>query len=282
MAEQRQLTGHQESGQGGTHYKTYRCGVIGTGEEGSALVRKLVEHGCDVKMAHEKPVEHLAELCKETGAKAVDIVDVAKDVDIVFLCIPLKAIPDLPPGLLSKCPPDTIVVDCCNYYPHRDGPIPEIDEQGIPESIWVRNQISRDVVKAFNSVLAKALLEAGRPKGSEDRIAIPICGDNQQAKQKIAQLVEEFGFDAYDVPGGLGQSWRQQPGSPAYGTNLNLKALELAIREAKKEKLAKTREASYKEMRSSETKMDWKSLVAMLRKVSFTEHEVEVKPVATT
>jgi len=242
----------------------YRCGVIGTGAEGGTLIRKLTRHGHEVRMAHSKELKGMTSLAEETGAKPVEISEVVKDVDIVFLSIPEKAIPELPKGLFKECSKDTIVVDCCNYYPSRDGHCQEIDE-GLPESIWVKNQIGRDVIKAFNSILSRALEDAGRPKGDKDnRIALPVAGDDPKAKEIIKKLIDEMGFDAYDA-GDLAQSWRQQPGSPAYCTNLELKHLQLAIRAANKEVMPKLRDEAYRKMTAADKEMDWKSLVHMLR-----------------
>jgi len=240
-----------------------RCGVIGVGEEGATLIRKLTKHGHEVRMAHSKDPEDMSSLAARTGAKPVEISDVVKDVEIVFLSIPEKAVPELPKELFKGCSSDTIVVDCCNYYPSRDGHIQEIDK-GLPESVWVKNQIGRNVIKALNSLLAGALEEAGRPKGSEDRIAVPISGDDSKAKEKIAKLVDEMGFDPYDA-GDLAHSWRQQPGSPAYCTNLDLKNLETAIRSANKEVMPGLRDEAYRKMTTADKQMDWKSLVRMLR-----------------
>jgi predicted dinucleotide-binding enzyme len=186
-----------------------------------------------------------------------------KDVDVVFLSIPEKAVGELPKGLFKDCSPDLIVVDCCNYYPSRDGKIKEIDA-GLPESIWVKEQLGRGVVKAFNSILAGALPEVGRPKGSERRIALPISGDDPKAKKKIAKLVDEMGFDPCDA-GDLENSWRQQPGSPAYCTNLDLQHLEVALQSANKQAMPKLRDEAYEKMKASDMEMDWKSLVQMLR-----------------
>jgi len=221
-------------------------------------------------MAHEAGVEDLSELAKETGAKPVELREVVKDVDFVFLCIPMKAVKDLPKDLFEHCSRDTIIVDCCNYYPSRDGSIPKLEE-GIPESVWVKNHIGRDVVKAFNAILAKALEEAGCPKGSQDRIAIPVAGDDVNARRKVASLIEELGFDAVET-GSLDDSWKQQPGAPGYCTNLDSKHLQQAIAKTTRKDLPKARDEAYQKMKSSGEQLDWRSLVKMLREVYVSKH----------
>src|SRR5256885_5923642 len=87
---------------------------------------------------------------------------------MLFIVVPQKAIPKLPKGLLNKAKKETIVIDVGNYYPLRDGRIAEI-ENGLAESVWVERQLGRPVVKVFNTIIAKALAEAGRPAGSRER-----------------------------------------------------------------------------------------------------------------
>jgi hypothetical protein len=117
---------------------------------------------------------------------------------VLFIVVPQKAIPALPTGLLSKAKKETIVIDVGNYYPFRDGRIDEM-ENGLTESGWVERQIGWPVVKVLNTVIARALAEAGRPAGSKDRIAFPISGDNPKAKEIVAQIIDQMGFDSVDA-----------------------------------------------------------------------------------
>ena len=122
---------------------------------------------------------------------------------------------------------NTVIIDTTNYYPARDGRIDDI-ENGMPESVWVSTQLSHPVVKAYNSILAGSLVQAGLSNGSTSRIALPVSGDTEQAKNIVAKLVNDSGFDALDI-GNLNDSWRQQPGSPVYCTDLNLSQLKRNI-----------------------------------------------------
>src|SRR5262247_3133712 len=75
------------------------------------------------------------------------------------------------------------------------------------ESRWVEQKLKRPVIKAFNNIYARHLLERGRPRGSPGRIALPVAGDDAKAKAVVLQLIDELGFDAVDA-GGLDDSWR--------------------------------------------------------------------------
>src|ERR1700751_5277904 len=164
-------------------------GMIGTGDIGAAIIRKLREAGYPVKMANSRGPESLKDLAASTGAIPVSIEQVVQDVDMLFIAVPQKAIPELSKGLLNKAKQETIVIDVGNYYPFRDGRIDEL-ENGLTESVWVERQIGRPVVKVLNTISSKALMAARRPAGSRDRVALPISGDNTKAKEIVAHLID--------------------------------------------------------------------------------------------
>jgi predicted dinucleotide-binding enzyme len=91
------------------------------------------------------------------------------------------------------------------------------------------------VVKAFNNIYAKHLMERGKPKGSPGRIALPVAGDDSRAKKVVMDLVDELGFDPIDT-GGLDESWRQQPGTPVYAQDFDAAGVKRALAEAKPER----------------------------------------------
>jgi predicted dinucleotide-binding enzyme len=215
-------------------------GVIGPGDIGEAIIRKLRDAGYPVKMANSRGPESLKDLAAKTGAIPASVEQVVQDVDMLFIAVPQKAIPELPKGLLNKAKQETIVIDVGNYYPFRDGRIDEL-ENGLTESVWVERQIGWPVVKVLNTVIAKALAEAGRPAGSRDRVAFPISGDNPKAKEIVAQLIDRIGFDSVDG-GTIAESWRQQPGSPAYCTNPTKQELELWLKKVDRPSLTTNRE----------------------------------------
>ena len=215
-------------------------GIIGAGQIGGALAGRLAALGHTVSIANSRGPDSLAELAAKTGATAVSIHEAVRGADLIVVTIPEKNVPSLPRGLFADVPASVAVVDTGNYYPQqRDGRIDEI-EAGVPESRWVERQIGRPVVKAFNSIFAKHLEENGRPAGAPGRIALPVSGDDANAKRRVLDLVEELGFDGVDA-GGLDESWRQQPGTPAYTTDLTADALRRALAEASPERTAKWR-----------------------------------------
>lgn len=212
-----------------------KIGIIGAGNIGGALTRRLTQLGHDVSVANSRGPETLADLASETGAHAVDVSHAADGADLVVVTIPEKRVPDLPRGVLAGAKDDAVVVDTGNYYPRqRDGRIAAIEE-GLTESRWVEQQLGHPVVKAFNNIFATHLLENGKPAGTPGRIALPVAGDDQRAKQIVLDLLDELGFDGVDA-GGLDDSWRQQPGSPVYTKDHAAEGVRQALAEADPER----------------------------------------------
>jgi 8-hydroxy-5-deazaflavin:NADPH oxidoreductase len=212
-----------------------KIGIIGAGQIGGTLTRRLSALGHKVFVANSRCPETLSDLAAETGATAVSVPEAVRGVDLVVVTIPMKNIPSLPAGLFADIPDRVVVVDTGNYYPRqRDGRIEAI-EAGLPESQWVAQQLGRPVVKAFNNIYARHLLELGRPKDTAGRIALPVSGDDEAAKVIVLKLIDELGFDDVDA-GGLDQSWRQQPGTPVYTKDFDADGVRRALSEANKDR----------------------------------------------
>ena len=210
-------------------------GIIGSGQIGGTLTRRFSALGHKVFIANSRGPDSLRSLANETGATPVSVNEAARSGEIVIVTIPEKNISNLPRDLFDGVADNVVVIDTGNYYPQdRDGRIEGID-QGTTESRWVSQQLGRPVIKAFNTIRADHLLRLGRPKGSPDRIALPVAGDDNKAKAKVMKLYDELGFDAVDA-GGLDDSWKQQPGTPVYGADLNAERAKEALSKANKER----------------------------------------------
>jgi len=212
-----------------------KIGIIGAGNIGGTLTRRFTALGHKVFVANSRGPETLSDLAAETGATPVTVEQAAQAGDVVIVTIPLRNIPSLPAGLFAKTSKKVIVVDTSNYYPQqRDGRIDGI-EKGMTESRWVEQQLGRAVVKAFNNIYAEHLYKLGRPPGSPGRIALPVAGDDAAAKEVVLRLIDELGFDGVDS-GGLDESWRQQPDTSVYGTDLDANCVRRALTKASKER----------------------------------------------
>ena len=235
-----------------------KIGIIGAGQIGGTLVRQYTKAGHHVKMTNSGDIEKLGNLALETGASAVTLMDVITDVDVVVIAIPLIAMLKLPKQLFKNTSISTAIIDTCNYYPIRDGTIEDI-ENGMPESVWVSNQLQRPVIKAYNNILYRSLVDSGLPTGAASRVALPISGDDKRSKDLVSILVDDSGFDPLDY-GSLRDSWRQQPGSPVYCTDLTLPQLKRSIEKARKELLSQRRELGLKFILSHDPEL-WMDVV---------------------
>ncbi|NAZ84109.1 NAD(P)-binding domain-containing protein [Kineococcus sp. R8] len=218
---------------------TLDIAIIGAGNIGGNLTRLFTGLGHRVRVANSRGPESLADLASETGAAAVTNTEAAAGADLVVVTVPLKAVPGLPAGLLDGVAAGTVVVDTCNYYPReRDGRIDAI-EDGTPETAWVAQHLDPAGrlrwVKAFNGIQAEHLLTAGRPAGDPERRALPIAGDDADAKATVTGLLDAVGFDAVDA-GSVADSWRQQPGTPVYGAEAGVDGIRSALAEATAER----------------------------------------------
>lgn len=205
-----------------------KIGIIGTGNIGATLADKLSAAGHDVRIANTRGLEGARRVAEEVGATPVDTRGAVENADVIIITIPLPAVRQLPADLFESLPLNVTVIDTSNYYPGlRDARIPEIDD-GLPESVWVSQQIGRQVVKAFNNALAHTLAALGQPAGTPGRLAIAVSGDDAHSKRTTMDLVNQTGFDPIDA-GSLEESWRQQPSTPAYCCDLDANAMRKAL-----------------------------------------------------
>jgi predicted dinucleotide-binding enzyme len=200
-----------------------RIGVIGSGSIGGTAARLFADAGHEVLLSNSRGPESLRDE-EGDGIRAATVEDAAEFGDVVLLAIPLKAYADLPADELS----DTVVIDAMNYYPGRDGQIAELDDDVVTSTELVaRHLYGSRMVKAFNTMHAGTLEEAGRPAGDHSRLVLFVAGDDEHAKRTVEDLIDEIGFDPVDT-GTLAEGGRlQQPGSEIYGAELtNVEARE--------------------------------------------------------
>ena len=207
-------------------------GLIGAGHIGSQLARLAVRSGYKVVISNSRGPETLAGLVAELGAnaRAGTAVEAAKAGDLVIVTVPLKNYRAVPVEPLAG----KIVIDTNNYYPGRDGQIPELDKELTTTSELLQAHLpTSKVVKAFNHIYAAELTTHGQPAGSANRRALVIAGNDEAAKAAVAKLIDEFGFDTVDA-GPLTESWRIQRDTPGYGPRRTAEALRKDLAAARR------------------------------------------------
>jgi predicted dinucleotide-binding enzyme len=194
-------------------------GLIGSGHIGSTVARLAVDAGHDVVLSNSRGPETLQALVDELGprARAATAAEAAEAGDLVVVTVPLKAVEGAPVEALRG----KVVIDTSNYYPQRDGRIAALDDGSTTTSGLVQSLLpGASVVKGFNNINYRHLASLQRPAGSPERTALPIAGDDAEAKGRVADFLDSIGYDAYDA-GSLADSWRFDVGTPAYGRPYN-------------------------------------------------------------
>jgi len=189
-------------------------GILGSGHVGSNLARAAIAHGYDVVLSNSQGPETIVGLAGELGpkARAATPAEAAAAADFAIVATPLPAIGRVPVEPLAG----KVVIATINYFPQRDGHVPAIDD-GIttaPGLLQAHLPASR-VVRAFSMINAAEMSGDGHPAGDPKRRALALAGDDPDARRLVAGLYDEFGFDAVDL-GGLAESWRVDPGQPAF------------------------------------------------------------------
>jgi predicted dinucleotide-binding enzyme len=207
-------------------------GFIGAGHIGSQLARLSIKNGYDVVLSNSRGPDTLSALVKELGprARAATAHEAARAGDIVVVTIPLKNIGSVPvEPLVGK-----VVIDTNNYYPQRDGRIPALDDESTTTAELLQQRLPQSkVVKAFNHIYAQELTTHGQARGTPNRRALVIAGDDESAKATVARLIDQYGFDTVDA-GPLKEGWRIQRDTPGYGPRRNAEELRSDLAAAKR------------------------------------------------
>ena len=189
-------------------------GFVGGGRIVESVARLGVAAGHRVVVSDTRGPEALRALVAELGPllSAATFEQAAEAGEIVMVRIPFDAYQSIPVEPIAG----KVVLDACNYDPRRDGPIADLDAGRLTSSDLMQRYLRGSrVVKVFNNILARHLRSLARPHGAAGRSALPIAGDDDQAKAAVTAFLDSIGYDAVDA-GSLAESWRQEPGTPVY------------------------------------------------------------------
>ena len=205
-----------------------KIGSIGAGKIGCAVARLAVSHGHDVMLSNSRGPQTIGSEAAAIPCAAGSTQDAAKFGDVMLVAIPFRNIGALDPALFAG----KIVMDANNYYPYRDGVIEALETESTTTSEMLAAHLAgAKVVKVWNAIFAKDINEDARPRGAADRRALPIAGDDAQARKVVANLLDDLGFDAVDV-GMLQEGWRFERARPAYCVPLDVAGLKAALANA--------------------------------------------------
>ncbi|WP_420353716.1 NADPH-dependent F420 reductase [Paenirhodobacter sp.] len=205
-----------------------KIGIIGAGHIGQALARLAVRAGHQVTISNSRGPETLTELGQRIGCAVATAAQAARFGEVVVVTVPFTHLFQIDPAPLAG----KIIVDTNNYYPDRDGRIAALDRHETTTSALVAAHFPRSrVVKAFNAILAT---DFDTPAPLAGRRALPIAGDDAEAKRIVAALQDQFGFDTLDA-GSLADSWRFERAKPAYCIPLDRAGLAAALAQAQRD-----------------------------------------------
>jgi 8-hydroxy-5-deazaflavin:NADPH oxidoreductase len=207
-------------------------GIIGSGHVGNNLAKAAIAHGYDVVLSNSQGPDSLTGVVAELGpkARAAAPEQAAAAGDFAIVAIPITTVNRVPVEPLAG----KVVIATINYFPQRDGHIAAIDNGSTtaPGVLQAHLPASK-VVRGFSMLDAADMSGDGHPKGDPKRRALALAGDDATAKHLVVRLYDEFGFDAVDL-GGLDESWRVDPGQPAFVTRQNLAELRANVAKAKR------------------------------------------------
>jgi 8-hydroxy-5-deazaflavin:NADPH oxidoreductase len=205
-------------------------GVLGSGHVGSSIAQAAIANGYDVVLSNSRGPQTLAGLVQELGphARAATPTEAAAQGDFAVVAIPLTTVDQVPVEPLAG----KVVIATINYFPDRLGHVAEIDDgtTTAPGILQAHLPTSR-VVRAFSMIDAADMSGDGHPEGDPQRRALGLAGDDPGAKQLVTRLYNQFGFDAVDI-GGLAESWRLDPGQPAFVVRQNAEQLRANVARA--------------------------------------------------
>ncbi|MDR0479158.1 MAG: NADPH-dependent F420 reductase [Burkholderiaceae bacterium] len=200
-----------------------KIGVIGSGHIGGTVGSLWVKAGHPVCFSSRHPDE-LKDLVASLGplAQAGTVEQALTFGDVIFIAVPYGALPQIGEDY-GKALAGKIVLDATNAMAKRDAALADEAEHN---GIGVTSQKylpGTHLVRAFNTLHYTLLAsEANRPA---PRLAIPIAGDDAQAVEVAAGLVQDAGFDPV-VVGKLADARRFQFGGPGFGQNVSAAELK--------------------------------------------------------
>ncbi len=213
--------------------KIRKIGIVGSGRIGGTLGVLLSKADYEIVYSSRHP-EKLTSVVKASGPKACSgTVDQAISFgDVIILSVPLKAIPEFSDQTKAALK-GKIVIDTSNPYPERDGAIGEEGRRdpGGMGAFMSRLLPGARIVRAFNTVYFEDLRKTVNKKN--ERIGIPIAGDDREALDAAVELVQQAGLDAV-VVGGLNTSKLFDVGTPVYATSADAREIreKLSLKQA--------------------------------------------------
>ncbi|MEX3900222.1 NADPH-dependent F420 reductase [Paraburkholderia sp. BR10954] len=178
-----------------------KVGVLGSGDVGRALAAGFLKHGHEPMLGTRTPGKNdVQEWARNhAGARTGTFDEAARFGDIVVLAV----LGRIAGNVIELAGADNLagktLIDATNpladeppvngVLKYTTGPNESVGEQ-------IQAQIPRThVVKAFNSVGNALMVDPQFPQGTPTMF---LCGNDEQAKERVAAIIREFGWEPYD------------------------------------------------------------------------------------
>jgi len=212
-----------------------KVGIVGAGLIGQAIAKRALANGYSIMLSNSRGPETLTELAAALNCGAGTVRESAEFGDLIVVTIPFNAIDALDPEMFAS----KVVIDTCNHYPGRDGADAALDAMRETTGERLQRHLPQSrVVKAFNAIRHVDIEPHARAQGAHNRRALPIAGDDIEARYEVAMFLDRIGFDVVDV-GPMSESWRFERAMPAYCVPFGRRSLARTLAGARRnERLA--------------------------------------------
>ena len=201
-------------------------GILGAGRVGTALARRALAAGYEVRIASARAPSEIALVMDfvAPGAVPATTEQVIAESDLIILALPLSKYRSLRPEAFAG----KIVVDAMNYWSQTDGVLPEFEGAPGSSEVVADHLADARLLRAFNHVGYHELDAEARPTGDPGRRALAIAGDDAAARGILAAVIDRMGFDPVDA-GPLSQARAFAIGTPLFGAPLGRAEMQGAL-----------------------------------------------------
>ena len=178
-----------------------KIGILGSGSVGRVLGAGFLKHGHEVMLGTRDPnKKEVSDWVRNTaGARAGTFEEAASFGEMLVLAVLARAVESIielagPASFAGKT-----VIDATNplsdeppvngVLKYTTGPNESLGE-------WIQSKVpAAHIVKAFNSV-GNALMV--NPQFSQGTPTMFLCGNNDEAKARVSEIIRQFGWEPYD------------------------------------------------------------------------------------
>jgi predicted dinucleotide-binding enzyme len=196
--------------------------IVGAGRIGGNAARQLARAGHGVTVCFSRDPAALAERAREWGARSASPADAVAGAEVVVVSVPWGALD----AALAQAGPlaGKIVIDTTNQF----GPGPKPAAGQTAAAFNAARMPGARYTKSFNT-LTSAFQEATAHR--TPRVVQWLCGDDAGAKDVVAQLIRDAGYEPVDLGGTAGCAVMEAPrrAGAVYGEEYRLPEAEQVV-----------------------------------------------------